>query len=135
MKDITRDVIADLWPVYESGEASADTRAVVDEFLAGDPAFAGRLRAQPRLNSQVVMPSDAEAAALKRTRALVHGNAWLRGLRILGMTLMAVAFGRIVSDTTWTASPRMFIIDVILSAICWISYLILLQRFRRRSLQ
>ena len=37
---ITRDVVSDLWPLYSSGEASADTRVLVDEFLRDDPEFA-----------------------------------------------------------------------------------------------
>jgi len=40
--NVTHDVVSDLWPLYASGEASADTRALVDTFLAGDPAF-GRI--------------------------------------------------------------------------------------------
>ena len=38
--NVTRDVITDLWPVYASGEASPDTRALVEAFLQGDPEFA-----------------------------------------------------------------------------------------------
>lgn len=41
---VTRDVVSDLWPLYASGEASADTRTLVEGFLAGDPAFAAALR-------------------------------------------------------------------------------------------
>jgi len=41
---VTRDVITDLWAVYESGEASADTRALVEEFLREDPEHARKLR-------------------------------------------------------------------------------------------
>ena len=37
---ITRDVIYDLLPGYFAGEVSADTRALIDEFLATDPEFA-----------------------------------------------------------------------------------------------
>ena len=36
---ITRSVIVDLWAVYVSGEASADTRALVEEFLRGDRSW------------------------------------------------------------------------------------------------
>ena len=42
MTKITRDVITDLWPLYESGEASRDTRTIVDEFLAGVRSSPGR---------------------------------------------------------------------------------------------
>jgi len=37
---VTRDVVRDLLPAYPSGEASADTNALVESFAAGDPALA-----------------------------------------------------------------------------------------------
>jgi len=37
---ITRDVIYDLLPAYFAGDVSADTRALIDEFLVTDPEFA-----------------------------------------------------------------------------------------------
>jgi hypothetical protein len=42
--EATHDVIVDLLPVYFSGEASAATRALVDDYFARDPAFADRVR-------------------------------------------------------------------------------------------
>src|SRR4029077_7540453 len=42
--NITRDVINDLWPVYAAGEASADTRLLVEEFLRQNPEVAGLLQ-------------------------------------------------------------------------------------------
>ena len=44
--NVTREVIRDLWPLFEAGEASPDTRALVKEFLDNDPEFARQLRAQ-----------------------------------------------------------------------------------------
>src|SRR5262249_16067590 len=41
LMNITRNVVADLLPAYLSGEASADTRAPVDEVGAHDPEIAG----------------------------------------------------------------------------------------------
>ena len=38
---ITRDVIYDLLPAYFAGEVSADTRALIDEFLTTDPSSRG----------------------------------------------------------------------------------------------
>lgn len=37
---ITRDIVRDLLPAYWSGEASPDTRAAVEAWLAQDPALA-----------------------------------------------------------------------------------------------
>ena len=38
--EITRNVILDLLPLYLADEASADTRTLVEEFLATDPELA-----------------------------------------------------------------------------------------------
>ncbi len=38
--EITRDVVLDLLPLYMAKEASADTRALVEEYLKTDPALA-----------------------------------------------------------------------------------------------
>ena len=60
---VTRDVVSDLWPLYASGEASADTRALVDAFLAGDPAFAQSLRE----SGQCEDPGRCRAASARPT--------------------------------------------------------------------
>ena len=41
---ITRDVIADLWPLYVDGSVGADSRALIEEFLKEDPQWAQALR-------------------------------------------------------------------------------------------
>ena len=42
--DITKDVISDLFPIYVANECSADTRALVDEYLRGNPQQAEELQ-------------------------------------------------------------------------------------------
>ena len=136
MLNVTRDVVADLWPIYESGEATADTRALVDAFLAGDAEFASTLRAAAKVQTPAVeLEPEAKLAALKRTRDLVRGNAWLRGVRLFALVMTVFAFGRILSDTTWDVSPRLFIIDAVAAVISWTIYIVLLNRYRRRSLK
>ena len=41
--NVTRNVIRDLWDLAQSGDAHADSRTLIDEFLAADPAFAATL--------------------------------------------------------------------------------------------
>src|SRR4029079_11817108 len=95
MLNVTRDVVTDLWPVYESGEATADTRALVDAFLASDPAFAQTLRTAAAISPAAIdVAPEAKLAALERTRALVRANSWLRGLRLFSFVLTIFAFGR-----------------------------------------
>ena len=135
MTKITRDVVTDLWPIDESGEASRDTRRLVDEFLAADPEFARTLRATPALEVPVTLPPDAEAVALKRTRDLVRGTSWLRGLRLVAVALTALACKRLFTDVTWTPTPTVFIANAVMATIAWTSYGLLLAWYRQRSLQ
>jgi anti-sigma factor RsiW len=86
--NVTREVIYDLLPAYFSGEASADTRAIVDEFFATDPEFA---RMAKRFQAAIgrSSPADAERDTFRRTRARV-------GLRFAAMAWGAgalLAFG------------------------------------------
>ena len=72
--NISREVINDLWPVYAAGEASADTRALIEEFFDRDPEFARILRAhgdENLLGHDVPrLPLDSEAKALRKTKRL-----------------------------------------------------------------
>jgi hypothetical protein len=122
--NVTREVINDLWPVYVAGEASADTRALVEAFLRQDPEFAGLL--QGRSEESVLrrheiprLPPDREAQALRRTKRLLHGWDWLL---FLAMLFSGFAFGRIVSDTSWDVSPVNFIVTATIAVAFWIAF-------------
>ena len=127
---ITRPVVLDLWPVYVSGEASAETRALVEEYLRGDPEFARQLRENP-LNAvaQPPLPPDLEASAFARARRRLRGFPWLLHFAIM---FSAFAFGRIVSDTSWDVSPRNFIVMASIAACFWIAFFVTLWRMRAR---
>lgn len=130
--NVTRLVIVDLWPVYVSGEASIETRALVEEFLRGDPDLAQQLRRKPFLPpvAEPLSP-DHEARALAATRRRLSGFPWLL---FMAMTLSMTAFGRIVSDTSWDVSPRNFIIAASMAVACWSAYFVSLWRMRARIL-
>jgi hypothetical protein len=120
---VTREVISDLWPVYAAGEASADTRALVDAFLRQDPEFARLLRGRgERLvldRGAPELPPDREARALRRTKRLLYGWDWLLFVAIL---FSCFAFGRIVADTSWDVSPVNFIVVASLAGAFWIAF-------------
>jgi hypothetical protein len=129
---ITRAVIVDLWAVYTSGEASGDTRALVEEFLRGDPELAQQLRQDPVLPAVAVSLSpDHQARALRATRRRLRG---LPSLLFLAMMLSMMAFGRIVADTSWDVSPRNFIAVASMAGVCWTAYFVSLWRMRARIL-
>jgi hypothetical protein len=112
---ITRPVILDLWPVYASGEASAETRAIVDEFLTQDPEFARQLRDDPLATVEPPpLPPDTEMRALTKARRRLGGY---RSLLTLALIFTFQAFGRIVSDTSWNVSLRVFIVTAAVAAV------------------
>ena len=90
--NVTRNVIADLMPLYEAGEASADTRALVEAFLKADPT----LLAEPPVD-QVLKGTPAPPVELERRRALERTVALLKKRQIffamaLCFTLMPLSF-------------------------------------------
>lgn len=126
---ITRDVVSDLWPLVESGEASADTRAAVDEFLRGDPEFARSLREDASaklLAAPPVAPEpDHEMKTLQLAKKRLAQKDWPL---FLAMLFSAMAFGRIVSDTSFDVSPKRFIITASIAVVFWIWFLVRLVR-------
>ncbi len=129
---VTRSVILDLWPIYASGDASDDTRALVDAFLRDDPQFAQQLTQDARIPEALPgLPPDAESEAFVRLRRRLRGYPVLLNLAVL---FTCFAFGRIVADTSWDVSPRNFIVTALIAASFWIAFLVSLWRMRARIL-
>ena len=94
--NITRDVAKDLLPLVAAGEASADSRALVEEFMRNDPELARLAEAlrEPELDVPgPPAPLERERAALERTRTLLRRRSWLLGLALFftGLPLSFVA--------------------------------------------
>jgi len=45
------------------------------------------------------------------------------------------AIKRIIDDTSWDVSPRVFIADAIIATISWTAYGVLVTRYRKRALR
>lgn len=82
--EVTRDVVKDLWPLCQSGDASSDSRAMVEAYLAQDTALAEQLRRGQDLSGlmpRVRLSPDAERRLLDdarqraRLKLLVTGGA------------------------------------------------------------
>lgn len=126
---ITREVVSDLWPLYQSGEASADTRALVEEFLRAEPEFARHLESDESAQLLGVSPAslapDHEVRTLNRVRRAMIQKDWPL---FLAMLFSCMAFARIVSDTSFDVSPRRFIITAAIAAVFWVWFFVRLIR-------
>jgi hypothetical protein len=132
---VTRDVITDLWPLYAAGEASADTRTLIESFLQGDPEFANTLQelARERLPMLEVpkLAPDEELKTLARVRRRIRGPV---PLLMFAMIFSCFAFGTLVSDTSFDVSPRRFIITALIAVCFWAAFLFRLFKGRREVL-
>jgi hypothetical protein len=135
MQRVTRDVISDLWPLYAAGEASADTRALVENFLQDDPEFARTLQELvlerlPSLAVPALVP-DQELETLAQVRRRIRGPI---PLLMFAMIFSCLAFGTLISDTSFDVSPRRFIVTAIIAACFWTAFLFRLFKGRREVL-
>lgn len=125
---LTRDIVIDLLPVYESGEASADTRAAVEAFFAQDAEFARIVKAArrtvPRATEATSPASDAERQAVERTRKALRLKSWTQALAIF-FTLLPFIFTFRASTVTFLMlpdHPGMFLICIPAALLLWWSY-------------
>jgi hypothetical protein len=135
MENITRDIITDLWPLYMAGEASPDSRALIEAYLREDQVFAhtitglGRERF-PNLETPALAP-DHELKTLARIKKRLTGPILLLQLALISSGL---AFGALISDTSFDVSPRRFIATAAIGACFWAAFFIKLFKGRREVL-
>ena len=119
--EVTRNVVLDLLPLYHSGEASADTRAVVEEYLRREPA----LRRLIDTDETAPPPpaDDAERAALEQTRKHLRRRSWTMAVALLCTLLpftMAFLDNRLTflmfRDVPWSRALW------VVAAVLWVSY-------------
>ena len=73
--NITKDIINDLIPLYAANECSADTRALVEEYLQQNPQQAGDLR---RIMNTSVPSAEPPGKVLDEVRAFREARRRLR---------------------------------------------------------
>jgi hypothetical protein len=134
---VTRDVVKDLLAVYAAGEASADTRALVEEWLRSDPELA---RQAARAGS-VTLPDvpalapTVEKQALDRTRRHLRWRTVLLGLAAYVSTLpFSVTFGSRGYEGLLINDWPERIVLVSLGAVLWIVYWRVARRARLSGL-
>jgi anti-sigma factor RsiW len=92
--NVTDDVLNDLLTLYLAGEASADTRALIEERARREPAFAAKLAAAQSVDLAMVdppRPGDAELQALTRTRQAIFLSKLFRAMALF-FSLLPLVF-------------------------------------------
>jgi hypothetical protein len=141
---ITQNVIMDLLPVYLSGEASPDTRNLIEEYLRQNPGFSSVVESQKRefdgqheLLEPVDAPSaDHELRTLARTRLLMERQKWQMALALM---LTGFPFSFVVSSGHLTFiivrdQPVLAVATWFGAAILWILYFLTRRRLRATGL-
>jgi len=127
---VTKDVIADLLPLYQANECSQDTKILVDEFFRDNPDFA-RMKSSPsaqllRPEAAPAIPRDIELRAFTRTRKLLRWRSTLLALAIF-FSLVPMSFlyvnGRFY--WLWRESPESAAVYFIVGLVFWVSYAVL----------
>jgi hypothetical protein len=128
--NVTREVVTDLLPIYLSGEASGDTKALVEDYFRQDPDFERIARnvAAPLETLRAAAPIAASPERKKRDLESVflglRRRKWLFGVSLF-LTLSPLSFdfthGHIVSlmlrQAPWHAA-----FDWSLAAVLWFLY-------------
>ena len=123
---VTRDVVKDLLTVCSAGEATSDTRALVEEWLRRDPELARQAEQAGSVTLPEVppLPPTVEKQALDRTRRHLRWRMFLFGLAAYVSTLpFSVTFGRggyeglLIDD--WPERIVVISIAVVLWVIFW----------------
>lgn len=139
MMKVTRDVVRDLYPLYQAGEASADSVALVEAFLASDPELAGSLPtdedlALPEAEAPLVREEEA-MRLLRRTKSLINLRSWLMGLALF-VTILPLSVHHDGQELHWVflGDPRAVGLFLVLATACWLGYFAIDRRLRGTAL-
>jgi hypothetical protein len=132
--NVTKEVINDLFPLYIANECSADTRALVEQYLRQNPGEAEqlkRVKSTSVLNRGPELGKSEEVRALCQARSRLRRQSWLMGLAIF-FSLVPFSFLATGEKIYWLyrESPGTAVIYGAIGAGFWGVYFILRSRSR-----
>jgi anti-sigma factor RsiW len=134
---INRDVVTDLLPLYLAGEASAGTRALLEQYLREHPEFAAEIRGHAEKSAALLgaaippLPPDHEKATFDRVRRVNRTRQWLLACALAG-TLLPFSFA-FTDEINWILlrdSPRQAAFLALAAVVCWTAYAVMGRRLR-----
>ena len=137
--NVTRDVITDLLPLVLAGEASEDSRKLVESYLERDPELARLAQARPpRLSSDAVpapLEKEVEMKTLERTRKLLSWRSAALGCGVF-FAVFPVVYSANSHRWYWLPieSPVGAAISALLGLACWATFFWIRRSLRTRGL-
>jgi anti-sigma factor RsiW len=134
---ISRKVILDLLPLYFAGEASDDTRALLEAYLRENPEFAATVRDRAEQTTALLAsvqapapPPDHERATLERVRRFNrHRSRWLTFAIVSTLVPFTFVFeGTHVRWMMLNDNPKQAIFFWIAALTCWAFYYLMGRR-------
>jgi VIT1/CCC1 family predicted Fe2+/Mn2+ transporter len=133
MVSVPRNVILDLLPAYLAGEASAESRAIIEEFAKSDPQIARIIRTRTldpeTISQKLAAPDSLEMKTMKRVRRSIRRQMLYVAVAtasVLMVPLLAMLF---TDEVNW--SPFDFIVMAILLFGTGLAY-VLISKFSER---
>jgi ferric-dicitrate binding protein FerR (iron transport regulator) len=130
--NMTKDIIADLFPLYLEKECSPDTRALVEEYLQRNPQDAQELHR----SASTSLPGGAppardldETRSLREARRVVRRRSWVLGFAIF-FSLAPFSVLHTEERTYWLLreAPGTALIYGALALACWIAWMVMRNR-------
>ncbi|MCX6928906.1 MAG: hypothetical protein NT154_37700 [Verrucomicrobia bacterium] len=134
--NVTKEIINDLIPLYVANECSADTRALVEEYLQGNPQQAEELKRIMATSVPQAVPSAKnldEMRSFREARRRLRRRSWLMAIAIF-FSLAPFSFFWTGERGWWLLrdAPVSAAVYAALGVVCWIIYAV--ERNRSRSL-
>jgi hypothetical protein len=133
--NVTRDVVTDLLALSLAGEASADSKALIESYLAQDPEFARMVAARSDRPAPPPEPlgPELEMKTLNRAKKLV---SWRSAMIACGtfFALFPVTFSAESRGPRWLPleSPAGAVISAVLALGSWGAYFWIRRALRAR---
>jgi len=105
METVPRNVILDLLPAYIAGEASEESRELVEKFAQNDPQIAkfihtGNLESDP-ISTTTALPDDLEMKTIKRVRHSIRLQMWSVAFATASILMVPLIAMQFTDEVNW----------------------------------